>query len=140
MKNLKLLFTALPVLALTCFIYFSTSGFSNHNKAESNKNYKTISNLKEGPNTTIDLTIHLTDLGSNHCLSGDYRICVNGGSPQAYYSDEFEIKVTCGEYVSFCVVSSTGCTGSWYGYVPCPDNPGIYIDLSPTNPECSCSF
>jgi hypothetical protein len=130
MKKFKVILSLLPVLAIASFIYFSALGFSHVPEV------KTNTTLAK-PSATTLVAVHLSDIGGNHCLTGNYYYCVNGG-PAIPFSFPGEIEVPCDEYVTICVTSDAPCTGSWTGFVSCGPNPKITIDLSPFNARCNC--
>lgn len=138
MKNLKVILSLLPVLALTCFIYFSTLGFSNLNTTKTTTFKNKIESIPvKKPSTTVMLWINLRDLGGNHCLGGSYEYCINGGHAIFESTEGFYAEVPCGETFTICV-SSGNCWGSWTGTVSCNTDTFINVDMSPENKPCSC--
>lgn len=131
MKNIRVILSLLPVLALTFFIYLSTLGFSHAPLEKSKSEFKK-------PSASMILAVHITDVGGNHCLTGDYTYCVNGGPAIQVFSDYFEVEVPCGDDVTICVTSSAGCTGSWTGPASCEPQPRVTIDISPFGARCNC--
>jgi hypothetical protein len=138
MKNLRVVFAAIPFLLLTIFIYFSINGFSSHANTGSTKLKDPGLTIKDKP--SIIYPVHLTNTTGGGCLSGDYTYCIDGGKPQTATGD-FEVDLACGQYHTICVNSSTGCYGTWTGWIDCfATFPQIDIDLATTPPvECFCN-
>lgn len=139
MKHFKVFSAFLPLLAIACFIYFSTSGFSSTqlgNKFESE--IQPVKIVAKKPNGLIYL-VHLTNTGGGHCLTGDYTYCIDGGT-SSHATGDFYVELNCDEYHTICINSSQGCYGTWTGYIDCKAIfPQIDIDLSTTPVECLCS-
>ncbi len=137
MKNLKGFLVLLPLLVLAVFIYFSTNGFS------SQPDSKTLLVNKENERTdtkkpSIVYPVHLTNIGGGGCLSGDYTYCIDHGRSMKA-SGDFEVDLACGQYHTICINSSTGCYGTWTGWIDCfATFPQINIDLSTTPVQCLC--
>ena len=136
MKNLKVVSAFLPLLAIACFIYFSTSGFS----AKETEKPGSVTNEVSKPSTDCFYQIHL-DSSNPSCLSGSYTWCIDGGEVQ-YSSGDFEVKFPCESGThTICVQSNTGCKGTISITVVCPcrtSNPRT-IMLSTSNPACECT-
>jgi len=131
MKNLKVVISLLPVLILTCFIYFSTIGFSTAEEGPAAK-------ADKRPTNTVMLYIILTDTDGNHCLGGSYEYCINGGHPQNVFTEGFYAEVPCGEPFTICVTSGK-CSGIWTGTASCNVDTFITVNLSPDGRPCSCN-
>ncbi|MBN8569131.1 MAG: hypothetical protein J0M18_05835 [Ignavibacteria bacterium] len=118
MKNIKIILSLLPVIAISLMIYFFSSGYANSK-------------------TSSGVTVHLLNATAYDCLGGDYTYCINGSHPIEVHGD-FKIDIECNEYVEICVHSKSGCAGSWAGYFSCVATPDIYIYLSNIAANCSC--
>ncbi|MBN8569133.1 MAG: hypothetical protein J0M18_05845 [Ignavibacteria bacterium] len=136
MKNFRMILSLLPVLFISVFIYFLSTGFFRADIGKAAPAHSsTLTKIKTSGTV---FTVHLTDSGSNHCLSGNYTYCVNGGLITSA-SGDFQVELECNEYTTICVQSSSGCKGTWTGYVNCEDSLLIIIDLMPNNEGlCDC--
>jgi hypothetical protein len=142
MKNLKLILTSFPVIALVIFLYFATSGFyqSNHvlTKVQSKENKSEINSDRS---TTMNLHIIITS-SSSRCLVPPYNICINGQLCCRSTLEEFDIKIPCDEEITICIysASSPSCTDTYTNNFHCTAGGATHtFNLSDLNPPCDCN-
>ncbi|MBX7046570.1 MAG: hypothetical protein K1X86_12115 [Ignavibacteria bacterium] len=137
MKNFKVVLSLLPIIALGCFVYFSSIGFSKFNvKKTSPPDSKIEKITKEKTSSTVMLWITLSGA---ECLSGNYSYCINGGNSYYVNTEGFYAEVPCGEEFTICVRTlDISCRGSYTGTVSCDTDTYKIVELSPFN-TCDCN-
>ncbi|MBX7046568.1 MAG: hypothetical protein K1X86_12105 [Ignavibacteria bacterium] len=133
MKNLKVILSLLPVLALSCFIYFSTIGFSSQTTSSESKNMNIQNEKASG---TVLLWINLIS-ANERCITGYYEICLNGIPLTPETTEGFYLSVPCEEEFTLCIKAGS-CYGTYTGTANCNTDTFRNIYLDDTNPHCDC--
>ena len=138
MKSLKVITALLPMFIIAGFIYLSSIGASSDVVTTGSSSGITTKEIdKPSEICTIAFSIASLEPG---CLSGTYKVCVNGG-PGVTYGTFFSLDLECGGTYTICVSSTSGnCNGSKTIEIPCPCQAmgRQTIVISSENAPCGC--
>jgi len=138
MKNFKASAALLSVIFITGILYFSVTGAST-GTSFSKPSIEVVKTDAENPNALCTIAFAVASADSS-CLSGSYKVCVNGGTPVTL-GNFFTLDLECGGTYTICVNSTSGCSGTLVNLnVPCPcQSIGRQtITISSETQQCMC--
>ncbi len=132
----KGIFASIPLLLITIFIYFSTSGFSEQPHSNSLNQPHSFSQ-ENSVSTFCTFEVYLNFAGASNC-PGPYSVCVTGSTYNLNFSaiGDFKVNLKDGETVTICI-SNGECYGTITLTPSCASNI-IWINMNSSTQNCIC--